>query len=75
MWFSLALGVVSVVVILALAFDRSRLAKENGEKDERIRVLESTESWLRAALVALGEPDPDLDDLDRMYDEDAPTAP
>ena len=74
MWIAGVGGIVLVTVTLALVFRLAATNKKLGRANERIRNLETGNSWLRAALGSQSSADPTLDQLDGMYDEDPPTS-
>jgi hypothetical protein len=68
MWLSLAGGIALVVVILTLAFDRSMLARELGEKEEECEHLKRNLSVAQDTIALRIAADPTLEQLDGMYE-------
>jgi len=63
-----------VIIVLALAFDRTRLAKQVGEMGIEIDQLNEKIGIWRDALAARVAADPTLADLDGMFGDPPDTS-
>jgi len=71
-WAAAGGTVVLIVIVLALAFNRTRLAKQVGEMGSEIDQLkEKIDAW-RDAIESRVAADPSLADLAGMFDDDEP---
>lgn len=70
MWIAIAIAVIAISLCGGLLAYAVRTAKALGDARREIVELDAQVEGLRASLRRLAGPDPDLDDLGRVFPDD-----